>query len=732
MPSYNITSPEGKKFRVTAPDGASKEEVLSYAQKHFGSQEAAPEAPTPNQPDKSSFEKGTEAIASTADKLTKPAGLIGRGIIQGGAWPFATIANLPAAASNKMLGTKFPEQNQLVSDTLTKIGVPKAEGAGENILTDVSGALTGTGAGIKGAEAIAKTAKSPLAKKIAGILAANPKSQIASTATGATAGSGVKEMGGGPIAQLLATLAGGMTPAAVAEGLPKAFKSLFTGKKSPADIQKTIDEFAQIGAKPSAGQATENPLVRSIEAVVGKSPGGVAPIKEKAIQQQEALKNKVDDIATGLSPKASGEIAGRKIEKGIEEGIAAKKETQAGLYEQFDNLLPKGTEVTVDNTTKILNELTNPVPGMKSTSATLANPKIQEIKTALERDMFGDVKKYEDELRKSGFTEPVIQKLLSQLKVETKPVSYDALKRIRSQVGGMIESSSFGSDVPTGELKRLYGALSDDMKIAAKATGPEAEKALTRANKYTKAMHERIDTVQRVVDKNGGPEKVFQAATSGTAEGATTLRAVLKTLPDDAKKTLVSTMLRRLGRATPGRQNDIGTEFSTETFLTNWNRLSPEAKSAMSGPMGKQYAEDLNKVAKVASNLREGSKVYSNPSGTAPLKAAIVTYGALGTGIGTGNLPGIAGALSYLASNRGAAKLLTNPEFVNWLAKAPKPNSKDWGAYATRLTAISQMYPEDSEAIADVQNKMSQPKTMNTKPPSFFKQAIPGVMGAFQ
>lgn len=41
MPQYLITSPEGKKFRITAPDGASKEQALEYAKSKF----AAPAEP---------------------------------------------------------------------------------------------------------------------------------------------------------------------------------------------------------------------------------------------------------------------------------------------------------------------------------------------------------------------------------------------------------------------------------------------------------------------------------------------------------------------------------------------------------------------------------------------------------------------------------------------------------------------------------------------------------------
>lgn len=43
MPKYRITSPEGKSFEITAPDGASQDEVLAYAQSQFGKQTPVPE-----------------------------------------------------------------------------------------------------------------------------------------------------------------------------------------------------------------------------------------------------------------------------------------------------------------------------------------------------------------------------------------------------------------------------------------------------------------------------------------------------------------------------------------------------------------------------------------------------------------------------------------------------------------------------------------------------------------
>jgi hypothetical protein len=48
MPTYRITSPDGQKFDVTAPDGATQDQVLEYAKSHWG--KSAPSKPAKEPP----------------------------------------------------------------------------------------------------------------------------------------------------------------------------------------------------------------------------------------------------------------------------------------------------------------------------------------------------------------------------------------------------------------------------------------------------------------------------------------------------------------------------------------------------------------------------------------------------------------------------------------------------------------------------------------------------------
>jgi len=249
---------------------------------------------------------------------------------------------------------------------------------------------------------------------------------------------------------------------------------------------------------------------------------------------------------------------------------------------------------------------------------------------------------------------------------------YQAVKQLRTLVGDQLSDWTMTSDVPRSKWKALYGALSSDLEGAAQAAGPDATAAWQRANNYTRAGMQRLDMLSSVIDKNGGPEAVYKAVTSGTREGATTLRAVMQSLPEEAQKTLSATVLRRLGSAKAGVQDDTGGVFSTETFLTNWNTMSPQAKAALFDRYGPAFRQNMDQIAKVASNLRDGSSVFKNPSGTGQAMAQIGAFGAFTGALFSHNLPVAGGIAGSVATSNLIARLMTNPNAVKWLATTTK------------------------------------------------------------
>lgn len=77
----------------------------------------------------------------------------------------------------------------------------------------------------------------------------------------------------------------------------------------------------------------------------------------------------------------------------------------------------------------------------------------------------------------------------------------------------------------------------------------------------------------------------------------------------------------------------------------------------------------MDRIARVAENIKNGAQVYANPPGTANRIAAITYGGALVSSLFTG---GTAGLLSAGAGLNLLARGLTKPWVVRWLADSTK------------------------------------------------------------
>jgi hypothetical protein len=441
---------------------------------------------------------------------------------------------------------------------------------------------------------------------------------------------------------------GAMTPAGATQAGAAA-------KRAIAErVQPRMETFKQAGTEPSVGQATEFNFVQGFENLLSKFPGGQGIFRKFSENQTKQLG---ETAKTGVS----SEDAGRAIEKGVTGFLARTKETWKQLDEQVAAKIPQGSAFQPANTVKALDELTAPVAGAEKTTGALVNPKVAEIRANIAED----------------------------LKANNGQMPFEAIRALRTKVGSMLDESIV-SGVPQGELKRLYGALSKDLEAAANQAG--AGKEFARQNDFYRSRMDRIEgTLERVLGKT--PEETFAKFMPKDANQATTVRATMRSLDPEQRKVVQEAVVNRLGRATPGKQNEAGDVFSPETFLTNWNKLSPGAKQQLfSDPA---VSKNMDALASVSENLRTGAKVFANPSGTAGAAAPmgigyLVARGAVSAVTGD-----IAGAVYHLgtagALMGGAsigAKMLTSPKVVEWLAQYPKVAPEAAAMHLARLGVI--------------------------------------------
>ncbi|WP_313116219.1 hypothetical protein, partial [Stenotrophomonas indicatrix] len=586
---------------------------------------------------------------------------------------------------------------------------------------------------------------------------------------------GTREAGAGAGAQILAGLAGGLAPGAIprlptsgalSAGAQNLTRRALRGS-DPEQVRQTLGEFAEAGVQPSMGQATGNRVLQATETLLGSVPGSAGVIDRFAQRQAGQFGNRIDEIASSLAPGGQAvdpEMAGIAIRQGIAGPGGFKEASRAesnALYQALDELIPQDSRVDISNVQAALRELNQAIPGAPSTSRLFQNARLGSIEGGLIDDTQGvqalltqpgmqeqadAYRNYLQAQARSVEMENARRKSLGMTVMEPVPTAdqieqnvmatlgnmtdnrlpYEALQKLRSLVGREIDNANFGSDVPRSMWRPVYAALSRDMEEAVKATGnPKAAEALTNANQYHSRYVDQLENIDNIIGKKDG-EAAYLAAVSGAKDGPTRIRSIMQTLPENEKKMVTSAFIRRMGRAVPGQQDSENSVFSMNTFLTNWANTSPEARKVLFGSYGPEFTRNMETIAKATSRIREGSKVFSNPSGTGG-RAALIgqvagTASTAGALTATGN-PGLA-FITVASSGLGAAganvisRIMTSPKYVNWLARTTEKPHGELLAQLQVLRGIAERSrdPEVVELADAVEQQVSGEQTPEQTP----------------
>lgn len=498
---------------------------------------------------------------------------------------------------------------------------------------------------------------------------------VASAATEAGAQKAEESVGGefnkGEIA-----LAGALSPvgqvvgqkviAPAVSGVPKTLKyALRGGEESRQKLAASLADFAEMGDVPTAGTAGARTI--GIENQFSKLFGG-NPLRQAFKTTQDRMQKRLTEIADDISPVRGEVEAGRTIEQGIRgDGGFINRFTDKSeqLWERFNRTIGN-QQVNLSRTSNVLDD----VVSTTKVGEVLNNPLLVRVKGALD-DSNG-------------------------------VVAFEEAKALRSEIGRRIADGQLISDIPRSQLKRIYGALSNDLEQLAANTGQDASRAFKRANNFTRSGHNRIDAfVQRTVKKDD-LNKVFDAMARG-GEGVQALNAMKRSLKPNEWEAVASNVIRRLGKSTPGQQDAAGEAFSVNKFLTDWNKLGPGKKVLFSGSRTlNDYSKNLDKIARSAQAVKEGAKEMANPSGTAQ---SVQNMGAMATaaaGIATGNFVPVTAVMAGIASINGASRLMSSPAFVKWLAQGT--TTKNWPAHVARLTSLAEQtgYKQDVLDLVEI------------------------------
>lgn len=505
------------------------------------------------------------------------------------------------------------------------------------------------------------------------------------TAGGAGAATAQHLAPGSPTAEMLGEIAPvlGLTgAAALTRGTLRGFTPAARDAANPGSFAGRVAAAGAADAPLSVGQAVPEGrrAITAIENLMAKIPGGVTPFSRARIHQQGALGRSVARVARRLSKKGGQFDGGVALQVGVDDFADGFRARQGQLYDDLDQFIAPDSAVRIDNFRSTIDDIATPLEGAEPLSNILQSPKLRALKTATD-----------ETLAAGGGTMP-----------------YRALKQMRSLIGDMLGNpKSVLDDAPIGQLKRLYGSLSDDMRNAVTdAGGQPAINAWKRADGFTRAGHARADGLRRLA-RDVEPEKIFKAFEASLRDGPTLARRTLRSLKPTERDIVVSSVVRRMGRP-PAHQagvdiSEIDDVFSSETFLTNWNKFNREGGLDALFSFNRGYQRDLQKVANVAQMVREGSAVMRNPPNTASAlinqSAPFVIAGAFGldAGLAAVGIPTSIGTNMSIpiAANAGASRLMASPRFVRWLAQATRAPLKNIPGMLVRLQKIEETATPD-------------------------------------
>lgn len=493
-------------------------------------------------------------------------------------------------------------------------------------------------------------------------------------ATGAAAGFGEAE--GGLVNRLEGAAWGGGIGGAVGSIFPALGALARGGRAVTGGVDKNAaqiaDDFATIGQEGTAGLVSGNKIAQYADRAAESIPLIGAKVNNRVDDAYDAFEryasDTIDSIGTGRTPQEIG-AALQNAGKASQDVF---RDRAARLYGKVDDQM-NGATVSGSNSSRLLADLNDEATRM--TSFAKLNRGAQHA-SAIER-----IGALNDDLA-NGMT-------------------YQQLADARSQIGAM-QAKAFDVDpVEADYLGRIRTALNDDMEAATAAVGPQAEKAAKTANAYyRKYMNDQSpDNLKAALGptiKAGAlPETVFKMATSGTKDGGSKLaalrRQLFKTGQGDTWNDLSASVLKKMGERSEGDS----VFFSADKFVTEFGKMSPEAKRALFvGTGDADYPENLQRVVRLANRFKAYGRTanHSNTENQGQLRRLIAPTGLIGGGFGVatgmvtaGNLA-IAGGTAY-----GASRLLTYPPFIRWMAGAPKAQMQKGGidAHLYRLGRLA-------------------------------------------
>ena len=376
-------------------------------------------------------------------------------------------------------------------------------------------------------------------------------------------------------AQKLKGTAEGSVAGGVLGGVMKNFVN-----PNQAEVDRIIKEARDIGIDIPRYMASPNIGMQSTANILKTLPIAGTPIEQAARKTIQQMGTAADNLG-GVDPEYAGKIFSDSIKKWVTD---TSKKTVGSAYDEVSKIMDPRITTPLDNTANMIAELAakgqeSAIPGK--------NGAINLVLGAVQRP---------------------------------DGLNYNGLKNLRTFIGEKLDNPSvLPSDISGSDLKRIYGALTEDLNAAAKNAGNDAGVAAHKAaNDLASQVAEKRESLVSLL---GGPgagasnENVFgniiaAASKSPGSADMELLKQAKAIVPPAEWQKAASGAIAQMGRDADGN-------FSPTRFLgpNGYNKLSDAGKDALFGAPGTSTRDNLETIADVSRQFGNYMK-YGNASGS--------------------------------------------------------------------------------------------------------------------
>jgi hypothetical protein len=502
------------------------------------------------------------------------------------------------------------------------VGLPQSEeGLGRSAREFAASGLVG-GAAARGMSAVMAPGVAQNALNVLG------RTPIRDTVAGAGAGAGAyagEQIGGVP-GQIVGTLAGGVAgygagSAAMRAAAPRAPNAL-----AQASQRQGVDMLPA-----DAG----GPVARAVTTGTRASPVSVGPVVAAAERQQGQFGDAVRRTAASQGEVLDTQQAGETVRQGAQNFIEQSRARGTRLYERAE-AQARGVKAIK--------------PTQTVAAAREALMRLKENPAATPSEISG----------LEGFIQTI-----------EGGVSIQGLRDARTKLSQGVYDGGLRSSSEQAMWKGILGNVADDIDKGLRSVGrADAANTFRTADRL---WSERIEVIEKtlapIIGKDGlkSGEQVLSAIEGmarGQGGGNMRLSRLLGTLSKEEAGNVRATLVDRLGRATPGAQDAQGETFSAATFLTNWNKMTPQARASMFPD--KATRDSLGDLALIAEKSKRGQAMANTSNTGVAVTSANLVAGVTGAAV---NLPAtlVMGGSVYLTG-----KLMASPQFAKMLARTAK------------------------------------------------------------